>query len=256
MINVNAGVCMTLAFLAGYLTSRMRALTAMAIGIGFSCIAIYALGLSMNGWYTLAAIAGFSIGEITASPRKAEYLASLAPKGREGLYLGYVNATQAIGWSLGSLLAGRLYEGGGDKVVLARRMLVERFAENKEAVEKMAKTAVVPELSKKLELDVARTTELLWNTYEPNSMWSVFALIGVSSMLCLFLYGWLVKVLEPHQEWIYGALTLLYTWVIHDDHAFNRVPRFSIGFAAGMAIYVLVRKHKPAWLPEGARASE
>lgn len=255
MINVNAGVCMTLAFLAGYLTSRIRALTAMAIGIGLSCVAIYALGVSMNGWFTIAAIAGFSFGEITASPRKAEYLSSLAPPGREGLYLGYVNATQAIGWSIGSILAGKLYESGGDKVVLARRMLVERFAEDPATVKAMEKTAVLPRLHEQLGLDAGATTQLLWETYHPSSMWTVFALIGASSMACLLVYGWLVKKLRPKDEWVFVALALLYTWVIFDERTFSALPRYTVGFGAAMALYITVRKVRPEWLPAGARAS-
>ena len=255
MINLNAGICMTLAFLAGYLTSRIRAVTAMAIGIGISCIAIYALGFSMNGWYTLMAIGGFSFGEITASPRKSEYLASLAPKGREGLYLGYVNATQAIGWTLGSVLAGRLYEAGGDKVVLARRMLVERFSQDPAAVEAMQKTAVMPELSRLLETDAAGTTALLWQTYAPNSMWAVFALIGVSSMVGLVIYGRLVQVLDEKKDWVFAVLVLVYTWAVHDQHRFDQFPLYTTVFASGMALYATLRRYKPEWLPAGARDS-
>ncbi len=255
MINLNAGVCMTLAFLAGYLTSLIRALTAMAIGIGISCIAIYALGWSMNGWITLTAIGGFSLGEIIASPRKAEYLTSLAPKGREGLYLGYVNATQAIGWSLGSILAGRLYEAGGDKVVLARRMLVERFGQDTAMVSQMAKTSVVPQLEQMLAMEPLATTQLLWETYSPNSMWATFALIGFTSMLGLFLYGWLVKKLSAKQDWIFAVLAVVYTWAIHDERTFTSFPTYSLGFATGMVIYVLIRKYRPQWIPEGAKTS-
>jgi MFS family permease len=255
MINVNAGVCMLLAFLAGYLTSRMRAVTAMVIGIGISCVAIYSLGLSMNGWYTVMAIAGFSIGEITASPRKAEYLASLAPKGREGLYLGYVNATQAIGWSLGSILAGRLYESGGDKVVLARRMLVDKFTLDPAAVKAMAKTEVVPKLAELLSTDAEGVRIVLWEAYDPQSMWLVFALIGASSMVCLMIYGKLVKVLPAEKDWAFAALALAYTWAVHDQHSFTSFPKYAVGFGVGLGFYFVVRKFKPEWIPEGARAS-
>jgi predicted MFS family arabinose efflux permease len=246
---------MTLAFLAGYLTSRIRALTAMAIGIGLSCVAIYAIGMSMNGWFTIAAIAGFSFGEITASPRKAEYLASLAPPGREGLYLGYVNATQAIGWSIGSVLAGKLYEEGGDKVVLARRMLVQRFSADPASVEKIEKTAVLPQLQEKLGLDATATTQLLWDTYHPYSMWAVFAAIGASSMVGLLLYGKLVKRLTEKNEWIFVAVALLYTWVVFDQRAFSTLPRYTVVFGIAVAAYMTIRKHRPGWLPEGARPS-
>lgn len=255
MINVNAGVCMTLAFLAGYLTSRMRAVSAMVLGIGISCIAIWAIGFSMNGWYTLLAIAGFSFGEITASPRKAEYLASLAPPGREGLYLGYVNATQAIGWSLGSVLAGRLYQEGGDKIVLAKRMLGERFGRSAETLESMQKTAVMPELQQALATDGVGATAVLWETYNPSAMWTIFALIGVSSMVGLLIYGKLVKVLSDKHDWVFAALVIVYTWLVHDEHSFVKFPRYAFGFACGMLLYVVIRKYKPAWLPVGAQSS-
>jgi len=267
MINLNAGVCMTLAFLAGYLTSRMRAITAMAIGIGISCIAIYALGLSMNGWFTLAAIAGFSIGEITASPRKAEYLASLAPKGREGLYLGYVNATQAIGWSLGSLLAGALYESGGDKIILARRMLTERFDITAEAAAALPKTDVMPKLQSLAGLDELAARTLLWETYDPTGMWAVFALIGVSSMLGLFMYGALVKRISADRDWLFAVIALVYTFFIYDLQVlavFAGMPisvdsiadfKLTIGFGVGLAVYALLRKHRPDLLPVGANES-
>ena len=255
MINLNAGVCMTLAFLAGYLTSRLRAVTAMVIGIGISCVAIYALGVSMNGWFTLLAIGGFSLGEITASPRKSEYLASLAPKGREGLYLGYVNATQAIGWTLGSVLAGRLYEAGGDKTILARRMLQDRFGQDAATVAAMQKTAVLPELSRLLETDAAGATRLLWETYSPNSMWAIFALIGVSSMIGLMIYGKLVRVLGERSDWIFAVLVLVYTWAVHDQHRFDQLPVYTAVFGAGMAVYATLRRFRPEWLPAGARGS-
>ena len=33
--------------------------------------------------------------------------------------MGYANMTTGIGWSIGSIVAGELYQTGGDKVVLA-----------------------------------------------------------------------------------------------------------------------------------------
>ena len=113
-----------------------------------------------------------------------------------------------MGWSIGSVLAGKLYEEGGDKVVLARRMLVDRFHEDPATVNAMEKTAVVPHLSEQLQMDAAGTTRVLWDTYSPNSMWSTFALIGVSSMVGLVVYGALVKRLRQKDEWIFAAMPI------------------------------------------------
>jgi len=39
----------------------------------------------------LISIASMAIGEMFASPRIYQYVGGIAPKGQEGLYLGYVN---------------------------------------------------------------------------------------------------------------------------------------------------------------------
>lgn len=124
MINLNALLISLFAFAFGWVTGKMRSLPAIVIGILISCLAIYMLGMSMNGWWTLFAIGVFSMGEMTASPTKLRYMASIAPPGRKGLFLGYANATVGIGWFVGSLVAGTLYEEGGDKANLAMRELL------------------------------------------------------------------------------------------------------------------------------------
>ena len=123
MINLDAFMIILLAWLFGFLTGKFKSLPTMIVGIGLSAITIYMLGMSMNGWWTLLAIGMFSIGEMVASPTKLRYMNDIAPKGKEGLFLGFANATVGIGWFVGSLLAGNLYENGGDKVNLALQEL-------------------------------------------------------------------------------------------------------------------------------------
>lgn len=119
MINLDAFMIMIFAFLFGFLTGKFKSLPVMVVGIFLSAITIYMLGMSMNGWWCLLAIGLFSIGEMVASPTKLRYMSEIAPKGKEGLFLGFANATTGIGWFVGSLVAGSLYENGGDKVNLA-----------------------------------------------------------------------------------------------------------------------------------------
>ena len=45
-----------------------------------------------------------------ASPRIYEYLGAIAPKGEEGLYLGYANMPVALGSIIGGPLGGALFE--------------------------------------------------------------------------------------------------------------------------------------------------
>ncbi len=188
IINLNALLISVFAFAVGFLTGRVRPLTAIFIGIAVSAVGIYALGMSMSGWWILGSIAIFSLGEMAASPTKMRYLASIAPPGKEGLYMGYVNMTVGIGWSIGSIIAGEMYQSSGDKIVLARRYLVEKAGMAADKVEALARTEVVPALQAQLGIDAFAARELLWKTYEPAGMWLVFMLIGLASMVLLLVY--------------------------------------------------------------------
>ena len=61
-------------------------------------------------------------------PKKNEYLGLIAPAGKKGLYLGYVNIPVGLGGFVGSKLAGYLYGHFGDKAVLAQKYLLEHTA--------------------------------------------------------------------------------------------------------------------------------
>ncbi len=188
MINLNALLISIFAFLVGYLTGRVRALPAIVVGVAVSAAAIYALGMSMSGWWILGAIALFSLGEMMASPTKMRYFASIAPPGQEGQYMGYVNFTVGIGWSIGSVVAGHWYEEFGDKVNLARRYLAEHGAMSAEEASRIDRGEVMALFQRTFDVDAWGARELLWNTYEPYGMWPLFTYIGLASMLLVILY--------------------------------------------------------------------
>jgi proton-dependent oligopeptide transporter, POT family len=70
------------------------------------------LGLTLPaaGIVLIVSIASMAVGEMMASPRIYEYIGAIAPKGQEGLYLGYANLPIAIGSFFGGPLGGRLFE--------------------------------------------------------------------------------------------------------------------------------------------------
>ncbi len=189
LVNFNALLISFLAFLVGYVTGKFRSLTNIIAGIVFATAAVYCLGVNMNGWWILACIGTFSLGEMLAAPTQMRYLARIAPPGKAGLYMGYSNFTVGIGWSLGSLLAGHLYETGGDKVVLARRYLVEEAGRLQAEIDAIGKSDLLPFFEKTVGVDAWEARRLLWDTYEPYSMWALFALIGGISLLALGLYN-------------------------------------------------------------------
>ena len=58
----------------------------------------------------LLSLGSMAIGEMLASPRIYEYIGAIAPKGQEGLYLGYANLPMAIGTIIGAPIGGYLFE--------------------------------------------------------------------------------------------------------------------------------------------------
>jgi len=193
MVGLNALLISFFAFAVGYLTGKVTSLTAIVVGIIIAGAGILVLGTSTSGWVTLGAIAIFSVGEMSASPTKMRYLASICPPGAEGRYMGYVNATVGIGWSFGSVIAGALYQSGGDKIELARRYLVEHLGEGADTVTAMARDAVLPHFQSVAQVDGWGARDLLWNAYSPQSMWLVFAAIGLASLIMLVVYTWIVR---------------------------------------------------------------
>lgn len=193
MINFNALMISIGTFLVGYFTRKIPTLVTIIMGIVLAIIAIYGLGMSMSGWWILGCIGIFSFGEMMSGPSFSRYIVDIAPKGREGLYIGFSNFTVGIGQSIGAIVAGHLYEKGGDKVVLAKRYLVDQLDMSKDMVETLPKEDVMPKLAEMTGTDTFGAADILWNAYQPYSMWAIFAAIGVGSLVMLMIYNKVVN---------------------------------------------------------------
>ncbi|MBN1590137.1 MAG: MFS transporter [Pirellulales bacterium] len=193
ILNFNAMLICLFAFGVAYFTGKMRSLTAIAVGIAIAALAIYGLGMSMNGWLILAAIGLFSLGEMMASPTKMRYLASIAPAGKEGQYMGYANFTVGIGWATGSIAAGYLYEAFGDKAVLARKYLVDTVGMAQSKVAAIPKADLMAQFEQAVHVDQWGARNLLWETYRPYWMWALFAGVGLASMVAILVYTYVCR---------------------------------------------------------------
>ncbi len=200
MLNFNALLISLFAFAMGFATSKVNSLTAIIVGIAISAVAIFGLGMDMSGWWILGAIGLFSVGEMAASPTKMRYLSSIAPPGKQGQYMGYVNFTVGIGWSVGSVVAGELYQKGGDKIVLARKYLEEKLGMAATEVAKVERGDVLDLLYQKAQVDAFGARTLLWDTYEPYSMWLIFTGIGLASMGAIVIYNFALKAAEKKED--------------------------------------------------------
>ncbi len=73
-------------------------------------VSLLGLAIPAAGMVLIVSIASMAVGEMMASPRIYEYIGGIAPRGQEGLYLGYANLPIAIGSFFGGPLGGRLFE--------------------------------------------------------------------------------------------------------------------------------------------------
>ena len=184
-----------------WLTRRMRTLTAMFFGMMLATVGVLVAGWTMNAWILVLGILFFSLGEMTTGPKKIEYLSLIAPPGKTGLYLGYVNIPVGVGVYAGSKIAGYVYGHYGEKAVLALRYLAEKtpFGADKGWTGDISQLETVlgvkrPEAMAKLQevtgLDSVAATQMLWDTYHPQvHVWIPFAAIGVVAAIALWIFG-------------------------------------------------------------------
>ncbi len=196
MLNINAGMIVFTMVFFGYLSGFVRPLTSIMLGMVVAIGGAVLAGTAATGWICVLGIAVFSVGEMLSSPKKMEYLASLARKGQEALFMGYANVPVAIGWIAGSLFAGNRYEEVGDKVNLARRHLVEEVGMAPEAVEAIDKAEVMATLASKLSMEPLEVQRLLFEAYDPWWVWVEIGMIGLASLACMVAYDLVIRYVD------------------------------------------------------------
>lgn len=199
MINLNPGlIVFTMVFFA-YITSFVRPITSIIIGMGVATAGSIIAGTANVGIICIAGIAIFSIGEMLSSPKKMEYLATLAKKGQEGLFMGYANIPVAIGWIAGSYLAGDAYETGGDKANLARRYLIEEMSVSEEAAAAIDRADVLVQLAERVGQTELQTQSMLYEHYAPAQLWWSIGAIGLASIVGMIIYDRVVTFIDKRE---------------------------------------------------------
>ena len=196
MINLNPGLIVFTMIFFGYMTSYVRPLTSIIIGMTVATVGSVIAGTATVGLVCLGGIGIFSIGEMLSSPKKMEYLASLSPKGQEGLFMGYANVPVAIGWIAGSLFAGTAYEENGDKTNLAKKYLETELDWTNTSVEALDEADVVSTLAAELAQTPLEVQQLLYDTYQPQTIWYSIAAIGVASIVGMFVYDRVLRYID------------------------------------------------------------
>jgi proton-dependent oligopeptide transporter, POT family len=90
------------------LAKRLAPIRAMTLGFALATTCWFLMMGVPTVTFTVAAIAIFALGEALQAPRYYEYVASLAPRGQVGTYMGFAFLPIAIGTFFAGLLAGKL----------------------------------------------------------------------------------------------------------------------------------------------------
>jgi POT family proton-dependent oligopeptide transporter len=108
--------------LAAYLTRKMPAVKAMALGFLITGLSWMLLAIHPTIPMLVATLVGVAIGEITQASRYYEYVSRLAPSGQQGLYMGYAFLPIAIGYFIAGPLGGYLVHYYGEVIHRPQQM--------------------------------------------------------------------------------------------------------------------------------------
>jgi len=193
LINANPGLIVLAVVFISHLVARMRRVHSITLGITIASVGLLLAGFTTSGYLCLMGILVFSVGEMMSSPKMNDYLGVIAPPGKKGLYMGYANIPQGIGWGVGSLFAGHVYDRMGDKANLAIDYLSRVHN-----VTDITRPQAMLKLQEVTGMSAEQATQVLWDTYDPYRLWYQFAAIGLVSALGMWLYArWVKKYEEP-----------------------------------------------------------
>ncbi|MGD0963915.1 MAG: MFS transporter [Candidatus Acidiferrales bacterium] len=114
LLSVDPIVVICLQILVAYLTRRMRAIRAIALGFLFTGLSWAVLAIHPTVPMVVATFLVLAIGEVIQASRYYEYISRLAPRGQQGLYMGYAFLPVAIGYFIAGGLGGYLLHEFGD----------------------------------------------------------------------------------------------------------------------------------------------
>jgi len=93
---------------------RFKALPTLIVGTAILSLSMlvsgFAHGFIFGGLLVATSVIIFAVGEMTASPKSQEYVASFAPKEKAAMFMGYYYVSMALGNLFGGLLSGWLYQ--------------------------------------------------------------------------------------------------------------------------------------------------
>ncbi|MBQ1925325.1 MAG: hypothetical protein II180_04300 [Proteobacteria bacterium] len=188
IINIDSAAIILFVIPISALLSRFKMITSLVTGMVISVIGFILSGITMNGAFACLGVLVFAIGEIICSPKFNEYIGMTAPPDKKAIYMGYSNIPFAIGWAVGNLLSGTIYEFFASKPVLARTWLIDHGADVT-TLENLKPNEIISLMQTQSgAADVYAANQILWDAYQPWIIWIVLGAIGVASMAGMIVF--------------------------------------------------------------------
>lgn len=108
--------------IVSWATKKIPASPSMVLGFLIASCSMLVVSIHPSIWLVVLALIIFSLGEMTQAPRFYEYCSRLAPKGKEGVYMGYAFLPISIGSLIAGQLSGRLIHYYGEVAHKPREM--------------------------------------------------------------------------------------------------------------------------------------
>ncbi len=177
---------------------RKKPLGTMITGIIISSIGMALTLLTQNVIYTIVAIFIFAIGEMTASPKITEYIGRIAPADKKALYMGYSFIPVFLGNVFAGFISGNVYQSLSDKHQLTQKYAAEHGIN---ITSGLSQNEYFSAVASKMNMTDMQLTDVLWNTYNPSSIWMIIAGIGIFSAASLMVYNrFLIKSAPVNKE--------------------------------------------------------
>jgi POT family proton-dependent oligopeptide transporter len=195
VVMINSGMIMLTCFFFAGLSAKMRATTSLFLGTVLISTALTIFGATHYIGFAVLAMVIFSIGEMLASPKFSEFLGNIAPPDKKAMWNGFTQVSVLFGWAIEGKLGPWLYDQFSSKDIFARQMLVERGLAPDQVTEK---ALPVGEAFHKLVQFTGESpeqlTRQLYQSHHVGLTWFVFAAIGATAAVMIYLYGrWISK---------------------------------------------------------------
>jgi MFS family permease len=192
MINIDSFSIILFMIPISLITGRFHPMVALIGGMVISLVGFMMSGGTNVGWMVAMAIFIFSIGEMGCSPKFSEYIGLTAPPEKKALYMGYSNIPFAIGWGVGNLVSGPLYDALGSKENFARQWMETQGGMSESAVAAIPQEKVMETLAAMMNNGAGGTleeaTRMLWHMYDPWRVWVILTAIGTAATIGMVIF--------------------------------------------------------------------